>query len=227
MSDVDKVTEAVNNIAQAFSDLHGGSELHEEIARLKAKAAMQAGDITKLIAEKANLKDEYESLRRDAHLKIQDLEYKVAEFGASFSRIKKERDEAKKANEQFKKATDELRVKLWSEREMGAEAGAEMVKLREKVKKLEKDAKVRGTSHTYVGLVDANDKLAKAHKETSAKLERVQTANDTLARNNARLREQKAGLEDANRRNAEYNRELRDVISGVQRELGALDDDDE
>lgn len=157
MSDVDKVTDAVNNIAQAFSDLHGGSELREEIARLKAKSAMQAGEITKLLADKATLK--------------------------------KECDEAKKA-------TDELRVKLWNEREMDAEAGAEMVKLREKVKKLEKDAKVRGTSHTYVGLVDANDKLAKAHKETSAKLERMQSANDTLARNNATLRARNEELND-------------------------------
>lgn len=54
-SDVDKVTEAVNNIAQALSDLHGGSGLRKEIARLKAINAKLSGDVAKKTAKLSEL----------------------------------------------------------------------------------------------------------------------------------------------------------------------------
>lgn len=204
MSDVDKVTEAVNNIAQAFSDLHGGSELHEEIARLKAKSAMQAGEITKLLTEKANLKERTE---KDAKL-IQHL----------YGRI----DEANETTEQFKKAAEDLNKKFWDEREMGAEAGAEMAKLREKVKKLEKE---RRDAHNQLDYAET-EHTEGAH-ELKAKLERMQSANDTLAKSNSDLRAQNEDLVHTNRRNAEYNHELRDIISDVEQALSPLNDDDE
>lgn len=85
MSDVDKVTEAVNNIAQAFSDLHGGSELRKEIARLKAINAKLSGDVAKKTAKLSELHEaqtrggqavelqrqheEIRNLREDLHFK--------------------------------------------------------------------------------------------------------------------------------------------------------------
>lgn len=63
MSDVDKIAEAVNNIAQAFSDLnsvsgpHGASGLREEIARLKAINAKLGGEVAKKTVEISNLRE--------------------------------------------------------------------------------------------------------------------------------------------------------------------------
>lgn len=65
MSDVDKVTEAVNNIAQAFSDLHGGAELREEIARLKAINAKLGGTAAKKTAEISELREANRKLSDD------------------------------------------------------------------------------------------------------------------------------------------------------------------
>ena len=100
MSDVDKVTEAVNNIAQAFSDLHGGAELREEIARLKAINAKLSGEVAKKTAEISRVREsqaraqswqeielrrqheEIRGLREDLHFK--DAEIK--ELKASLER---------------------------------------------------------------------------------------------------------------------------------------------
>lgn len=105
MSDLPNVDETVKATIEVFASI---SQNKKELGRLQAKSAKQAGDITKLIADKARLSAEYDSLRGDARLKIRDLEYKVAEFGASFSKVKKERDEA---NEQAAKDA-ELNKKL-------------------------------------------------------------------------------------------------------------------
>ena len=89
MSDVDKVTEAVNNIAQAFSDLHGGAELREEIARLKAINAKLSGEVAKKAAKLSELHEaqtrggqavelqrqheEIRGLREDLHFKDAEI----------------------------------------------------------------------------------------------------------------------------------------------------------
>lgn len=74
MSDVDKVTEAVTNIAQAFSDLHGGAELREEIARLKAINAKLGGEVAKKTVEISNLREAqgWQEIRRQ-HEEIRNL----------------------------------------------------------------------------------------------------------------------------------------------------------
>lgn len=98
MSDVDKVTEAVNNIAQAFSDLHGGSGLRKEIARLKAINAKLSGDVAKKTAKLSELRkaqtrggqavelqrqhEEIRDLREDLHFK----EIEIKELKASLER---------------------------------------------------------------------------------------------------------------------------------------------
>lgn len=100
MSDVDKVTEAVNNIAQAFSDLHGGAELREEIARLKAINAKLGGEVAKKTAEISRVREsqaqarggqavelqrqheEIRDLREDLHFK----EIEIKELKASLER---------------------------------------------------------------------------------------------------------------------------------------------
>lgn len=98
MSDVDKVTEAVNNIAQAFSDLHGGSELREEIARLKAINAKLSGEVARKTAEISRVREaqtrggqavelqrqheEIRDLREDLHFK----EIEIKELKASLER---------------------------------------------------------------------------------------------------------------------------------------------
>lgn len=97
-SDVDKVTEAVNNIAQALSDLHGGSGLRKEIARLKAINAKLSGDVAKKTAKLSELHEaqtrggqavelqrqheEIRDLREDLHFK----EIEIKELKASLER---------------------------------------------------------------------------------------------------------------------------------------------
>lgn len=98
MSDVDKVTEAVNNIAQAFSDLHGGSGLRKEIARLKAINAKLSGDVAKKTAKLSELheaqtrggqavelqrqREEIRDLREELHFKS----IEIKELKASLER---------------------------------------------------------------------------------------------------------------------------------------------
>ena len=112
MSDVDKVTEAVNNIAQAFSDLHGGAELREEIARLKAINAKLGGEVAKKTAELSRVREsqaqaqgwqEIELRRR--HEEIRDLreelnfkEIEIKELKGSLERVQKAAENISKSN---------------------------------------------------------------------------------------------------------------------------------
>ena len=112
MSDVDKVTEAVNNIAQAFSDLHGGSALREEIARLKAINAKLGGEVAKKTAEISRVREsqaqaqgwqEIELRRR--HEEIRDLreelnfkEIEIKELKGSLERVQKAAENISKSN---------------------------------------------------------------------------------------------------------------------------------
>ena len=112
MSDVDKVTEAVNNIAQAFSDLHGGAELREEIARLKAINAKLGGEVAKKTAEISRVREsqaqaqgwqEIELRRR--HEEIRDLreelnlkEVEIRELKGSLERVQKAAENISKSN---------------------------------------------------------------------------------------------------------------------------------
>ena len=82
MSDVDKIAEAVNNIAQAFSDLHsvsgphGSSGLRKEIARLKAINAKLSGEVAKKTAKLSELDRQHEEirgLREDLHFKDAEI----------------------------------------------------------------------------------------------------------------------------------------------------------
>ena len=112
MSDVDKVTEAVNNIAQAFSDLHGGAELREEIARLKAINAKLGGEVAKKTAEISRVHEsqaqaqggqavelqrqheEIRDLREDLHFK----EIEIKELKGSLERVQKAAEQISKNN---------------------------------------------------------------------------------------------------------------------------------
>lgn len=110
MSDVDKVTEAVNNIAQAFSDLHGGAELREEIARLKAINAKLGGEVAKKTAEISELREaqtrggQAVELQRQ-HEEIRDLreelnfkEIEIKELKGSLERVQKAAENISKSN---------------------------------------------------------------------------------------------------------------------------------
>lgn len=124
MNDVDKVAEAVNNIAQAFSDLHGGAELREEIARLKAINAKLGGTVAKKSAEVSNLReakrklsDDLDQLRKAQtrggqavelqrqHEEIRDLredlhfkEIEIKELKGSLERVQKAAEQISKNN---------------------------------------------------------------------------------------------------------------------------------
>ena len=104
MSDVDKVTEAVNNIAQAFSDLHGGSELREEIARLKAINAKLSGDVTKKTVELQRQHEEVRGLREDLHFK--DAEIK--ELKGSLEHAQKAAESISKNNAQLRETVADV-----------------------------------------------------------------------------------------------------------------------
>ena len=119
-SDVDKATEAVNNIAQAFSDLHGGSELREEIARLKAINAKLGGEVAKKTAEISRIREaqtrggqavelqrqheEIRGLREDLHFK--DVEIK--ELKGSLERVQKAAENISKNNAALREQVTDL-----------------------------------------------------------------------------------------------------------------------
>ena len=112
MSDVDKVTEAVNNIAQAFSDLHGGSALREEIARLKAINAKLGGEVAKKTAEISRVREsqaqaqgwqEIELRRRreeirDLREELNFKEIEIKELKGSLERVQKAAENISKSN---------------------------------------------------------------------------------------------------------------------------------
>ena len=120
MSDVDKVTEAVNNIAQAFSDLHGGSALREEIARLKAINAKLSGEVAKKTAEIGRVREaqtrggqavelqrqheEIRGLREDLHFK--DAEIK--ELKGSLEHARKVAENISRNNAQLRETVADV-----------------------------------------------------------------------------------------------------------------------
>lgn len=119
MSDVDKVTEAVNNIAQAFSDLHGGSGLRKEIARLKAINAKLSGDVAKKTAEISRVREsqaqaqgwqEIELRRR--HEEIRDLRGELNFKDVEIKELKGSLERVQKAAEQISKNNAALREQL-------------------------------------------------------------------------------------------------------------------
>lgn len=131
MSDVDKVTEAVNNIAQAFSDLHGGSGLRKEIARLKAINAKLSGDVAKKSAEVSNLREAKKKLSakldelREAqtrggqtielqrqHEEIRDLREELNFKDVEIKELKGSLERVQKAAEQISKNNAALREQL-------------------------------------------------------------------------------------------------------------------
>ena len=131
MSDVDKVTEAVNNIAQAFSDLHGGAELREEIARLKAINAKLGGEVAKKTAEisrvreaKRKLSDDLDQLRKAQtrggqavelqrqHEEIRDLREELHFKSIEIKELKASLERKDKAAEQISKNNASLREQL-------------------------------------------------------------------------------------------------------------------
>ena len=119
MSDVDKVTEAVNNIAQAFSDLHGGAELREEIARLKAINAKLGGEVAKKTAEISRVREsqaqaqgwqEIELRRR--HEEIRDLREELNFKEIEIKELKASLEHKDKAAIQISKNNASLREQL-------------------------------------------------------------------------------------------------------------------
>lgn len=131
MSDVDKVTEAVNNIAQAFSDLHGGAELREEIARLKAINAKLEGvsttktvEISNLRKTKKKLSDDLDELReaqtrggqaielQRQHEEIRDLREELNFKDVEIKELKGSLERVQKAAEQISKNNAALREQL-------------------------------------------------------------------------------------------------------------------
>ena len=131
MSDVDKVTEAVNNIAQAFSDLRGGAELREEIARLKAINAKLEGvstaktvEISNLRKTKKKLSDDLDELReaqtrggqaielQRQHEEIRDLREELNFKDVEIKELKGSLERVQKAAEQISKNNAALREQL-------------------------------------------------------------------------------------------------------------------
>lgn len=117
MSDVDKVTEAVNNIAQAFSDLHGGSALREEIARLKAINAKLSGEVAKKTAEISRIREAQTrggqtiELQRQ-HEEIRDLREELNFKDVEIKELKGSLERVQKAAEQISKNNAALREQL-------------------------------------------------------------------------------------------------------------------
>ena len=119
MSDVDKVTEAVNNIAQAFSDLHGGSGLRKEIARLKAINAKLGGEVAKKSAEVSNLRESQAQTRggqaielQRQHEEIRDLREELNFKDVEIKELKGSLERVQKAAEQISKNNAALREQL-------------------------------------------------------------------------------------------------------------------
>ena len=110
MSDVDKLAEAVNNIAQAFSDLNSGSDLHgasgfrEEIARLKAINAKLSGDVTKKTVELQRQHEEVRILREELHFK----DAKVKELRGSLEHAQKAAESISKNNAQLRETVADV-----------------------------------------------------------------------------------------------------------------------
>ena len=110
MSDVDKLAEAVNNIAQAFSDLNSGSDLHgasgfrEEIARLKAINAKLSGDVTKKTVELQRQHEEIRILREELHFK----DAKVKELRGSLEHAQKAAESISKNNAQLRETVADV-----------------------------------------------------------------------------------------------------------------------
>ena len=123
MSDVDKIAEAVNNIAQAFSDLnsvsdlHGGSELREEIARLKAINAKLGGEVAKKTAEISRVRESQArggqavELQRQ-HEEIRDLREELNFKDVEIKELKGSLERVQKAAEQISKNNAALREQL-------------------------------------------------------------------------------------------------------------------
>ena len=118
MSDVDKVTEAVNNIAQAFSDLHGGSELREEIARLKAINAKLGGEVAKKTAEISRIREaqtrggQAVELQRQ-HEEIRDLREELNFKDVEIKELKGSLERVQKAAENISKSNAHLRSEIY------------------------------------------------------------------------------------------------------------------
>lgn len=218
MSDLPNVDETVKATIEVFASI---SQNKKELGRLQAKSAKQAGDITKLIADKARLSAEYDSLRGDARLKIRDLEYKVAEFGASFSKLKKERDEASSHGMTVTAPNVELREKVGNleiairRRDDRITKDADLIQdLYKRIDEANETAeqfKKAADEHNakYWKLRDETREQAAKDAELNKKLIRSQGVNVTLARNNAHFRKEIEKWGQTNRRNASYNAELR------------------
>ena len=119
MSDVDKVTEAVNNIAQAFSDLHGGSALREEIARLKAINAKLGGEVAKKTAEISRVRESQAQAQgwqeielRRQHEEIRGLREDLHFKDAEIKELKGSLERKDKAAIQISKNNASLREQL-------------------------------------------------------------------------------------------------------------------
>ena len=116
MSDVDKVTEAVNNIAQAFSDLHGGSALREEIARLKAINAKLGGEVAKKTAEISRVRESQAQAQgwqeielRRQHEEIRGLREDLHFKDAEIKELKGSLEHARKVAENISRNNAQLR----------------------------------------------------------------------------------------------------------------------
>lgn len=249
MSDLPNVDEAVI-AAKVLNDALGIDISGAEVGRLKAKSAKQAGDITKLIAEKANLKTEYESLRRDAFLKIEKLDHKIADYDIAFRRVKKERDEALPGGD-GEITNGELREKVGNletairRRDDRITKDADLItdlyrrinEANETAEQFKKAADEHNTKYWKLrneSLYGGDGEIADAraeYAELNKKLIRSQDVNCTLARNNAMLRKEIEKWGQTNRRNAGYNAELRQRLdqaeNAVRDALQAITGDDD
>jgi len=125
------------------SDAHASiNELRDRLGRLERRA---------LGTPQRNAVDlKVEEMLRD---KVRYLNEKAKKDGNLIQSLYKRIDEANETAEQFKKAAERFKKDFWGERELGAEAGAEMAKLRKENAEL-KDAKspkigLNGDIHDY------------------------------------------------------------------------------
>ena len=195
-SDTDKVTKAVNDIARAFSDLHNGSELRKEIARLKAIKAKQTGEITGLKVRVHALEDENERLRNAGG----NLEVELRKTLAY------ERDNVS----YYKGMADRLGGEV-------ERLDAENERLRTVCKGRHDELDLTKTLHG--DLADEVDRLEAevAHKARVA---------EQISANNATLREQLEDQRKAAHAYRDDNIDLRDAVNEVRRVLDALNEED-
>lgn len=195
-SDTDKVTKALNDIARAFSDLHNGSELRKEIARLKAINAKLSGDVTGLKVRVHALEDENERLRNAGG----NLEVELRKTLAY------ERDNVS----YYKGMADRLGGEV-------ERLDAENERLRTVCKGRHDELDLTKTLHG--DLADEVDRLEAevAHKARVA---------EQISANNATLREQLEDQRKAAHAYRDDNIDLRDAVNEVRRVLDALNEED-